>query len=540
MAAVDEIAIKLGIKTGDLKAALLDAGADVKKFKKEGESGPDEGLMGQLKGIKKGFKDFGDILAAGGIATAVQQFFALAIDRAEQLKGTTDANAAAVRGFASGVTEAKNVFADFAVLTIGTFNRLGSAIGDAANIMRSFAAHGKEGFEEWARVEDAIETTAIAADAAERRLAETRKKNGAEFEAISHELADIEKKSQEQKLKGLDIYETEKNINMHLIELRAQLRNSEGDAIEKRRIAVEIAKTQLSADEAALAVKKDQAAQEKAITEDMKKQWETAKKEADDLAKRRALDQKEELEIFTLQQKNAAELTKAERDRLSVLMLQRQEKSTQVAIEDLLQKKITDGLAPEEAKRLAELLKQSGELQKQIAAKQQLADVTENVQLPAEEDVTDEIAKQLALEEQKTQALKDFYSTSISQKGDVRELSDVQLAALKTKLNAQLEERKKADDVVGGFGGKYVSVEQSLVASNLRALEEEQRTRREFITTIKAFGEQYAERTFSPDEFNRLRQLINPDVVMKQAQDISSIQKTLATLFPKEAAGIRP
>ena len=37
MAAVDEIAVKLGIKTGDLKAALADAGSTVKKFKKDAE-----------------------------------------------------------------------------------------------------------------------------------------------------------------------------------------------------------------------------------------------------------------------------------------------------------------------------------------------------------------------------------------------------------------------------------------------------------------------------------------------------------------------
>jgi hypothetical protein len=44
MGLTEEIAIKLGIKAGDLKSVLSDAGATIKQFKKEGEGGDDEGF----------------------------------------------------------------------------------------------------------------------------------------------------------------------------------------------------------------------------------------------------------------------------------------------------------------------------------------------------------------------------------------------------------------------------------------------------------------------------------------------------------------
>ncbi len=546
MAAVDEIAIKLGIKTGDLKAALLDANAQVKAFKKAGESTEDEGLMGQLKGIKNSFRNFKDLLAAGGIATAVVGFFRLAIDRAEELKGELNANAEAVRGFADGLKAAKDVAGNFAVLVIGTFNRLGEAIGETVNIVRSFITNGTQGFEVWARTQDAIANTARDAAIAEKNLADARKKNGAEFEAITKNLADLEKKSQEQKLKGITNDETQLNLIGRMWELQAKLRDSETSAIEKRRTQLEIAKTQLALDEVTLSVKKEEAAATKKNTEEMEKQWETARKEAADLAKRKALSQEQEIEIFVLQQKNAATLTKADRDRLAVLMLQREEKAKQVQIEDLLQKKITEGLSPEETKVLGELLKQTTELQKQIIAKQLLANVATTVQLPSEEAVTEELRKQKAIKDamaKKTQeeALAAYYKTSTQVVGDVLSLSDIQLSALLAKLTPKFEDVKRLDDIYAGVGatlGLTKSFEQSMLKNNIDAVKREQDARRAFEQTVKMLGLQYAERTFSPDEFARLSQLINPDIAKKQANSIDRVDRTLTNLFPKQAAGI--
>lgn len=547
MAAVDEIAIKLGIKTGDLKAALLDAGADVKKFKKAGESTEDEGLLGQLKGIKKSLKDFGDIMAAGGIATAVQQFFSLAISRAQELKNELNDNARAVRGFADGLTEAKNTAGDFAVLVIGTFNRLGEAIGDTVNIVKSFVQNGTQGFEQWARVEDAVSATAAAAEVAERRLAEARKKNGAEFEAITREMQSTQEKSQELQLKGLTTLETQANIQAKLNQLVAEQALNTGNALERRRLALDIAKTQLALDETNLAVAKERAAEEKRLDEVAAERFFNAEEEATKMRQRQALDQKDELELFKLQQKNAAELTKDERARLEVLTLQRAEKAKQVEIEDLLKKKIEEGLTPAETKNLATLLKQTEEIGKQIAAKSALVGVVEDEEIPTEVEVTNqlraqaqEIARQTTLAESFI-AQWDGFTDKLESKGDVRELSDIQLAALKAKLGTQLTDRRAADRVIGGgVAGDYTSIEQSLFAANLKAVEVEQETRRQFLQTVQAFGEQYAERTFSPDEFNRLKQLLNPDVVLQQAKDISTMKLTLSTLFPKQAQGITP
>lgn len=548
MAATEEIAIRLGVKSGDLKAALLDAGASIKKFKKEGESGPNEGLLGTLKKSRQGLEDLKSVFLGGAAAAAVKGFFGMAIDAANKSTDATDTNAAAVREFAKGLDEAKGIAASLAVTTVGAFNKLGAAIGDTVNIVRSFIENGLQGFEVWARVQDAVVATGKAAEESERRLAEVRKKNGAEFLAITKELEQIEKKMADQKLKGLTVYETERNLLIKLSGLQQELANFEGTAIDRRRLTLELAKTQLAADEATLQVRKAEADAEKKNAEERKKADDEERKAFEDLSERRALDRASELEMFTLQRKNAATLTAAERARLAVLEAMAVLRINEVEIETLLEKKIRDGLTPAEAKRLDVLIAQKNKLTEQLAQKTALAEATVNRQLPAEQAVTAELEEQnrqraiaAELAAREAQIVKSRTGT-IRQVGDERTLNDNQLTNLIGNLQRQLGTIRQQDAQVGGVGiriGTYKSIEQYLLSQNLDRAMQEQALRRDFQRTQSFFGDQAAQRQYAPDEYDRLSQLFNPDVAKKQAGDIGAIASTLKNLFPDQYAGIR-
>lgn len=547
MAAVDEIAIKLGVKTGDLKAALSDAGASIKKFKKEGESGADEGLVGTLKKSTKGLNDLKNVLLGGAIAGAVKGFFQLAIDAAQKSTDATDTNAAAVREFAKGLDEAKGIAASIAVTAVGAFNKLGGAIGDTINIAKSFIANGTQGFEVWARTQDAIEATGKAAEAAEKRLADVRKKNGAEFLAITKELADIEQKARDQKLKGLDVYETERNLLTKTSELRQKMNNFEGEAIDRRRLALELAKTQLAADDATLAVKKAQIDVEKKLVDDKKKAAEDAKKDQDELSKKRALDLKEEIELFALQRKNVIQLTAEEKKRKDLLELQKIELVTQVEIEELMEKKITDGLTPAEAARLDELIKQDKKIAEQIAKKQLLAAVITTAVIPAAKQATsaeEETLRVLKMQseelDRQAQIERSRHGT-VTQTGDVRNLNDTQLDQLIQNLNKSLGPIKQSDSMVGGLGGQvgnFKSIEQLMLQQNLDAAKQEAALRRSFAQTQNFFGDQGTQRTFAPDDYARLSQLFNPDMQKKDSNNLAAVAAGLAKIFPDDFSGV--
>lgn len=552
MAAVDEIAIKLGVKTGDLKAALSDAGASIKKFKKEGESHEGDGLLENIKKQTHGLKELHHLLAGGVIATAVKEFFALAIEGAKESTDATDQNAAAVREFAKGLENSKHVMTTIAVTTIGTFNRLGSAIGDVVNITASFLKNGTQGFEVWAKTADAVAATGKAADEAEKRLADLRKKHGEEFLAITKELADVAQRSHEQQLKGLDVYETERNLFLELANIRAKIRAYDGDALGMRKLVLELAKTQLAADDATLNVKKAQVEVQKKMAEDahklgeqMKKDQDERIKEAEDLSAKETLGAEQDIELFKLRTKNADLLTAGEHARLKVLEEQLVQKKLQVELDELHDKLIRGSITTAEKARLGELIKQLETIEKQKALKEAIAVEAAGEQLAAEKFVTSEMQRQLDIANEMAGIQKQIEASrsgTIKQKGDVQGLDAVQLDALIQKLNKSLAPIKAADASYSGVGtrlGSYKSIEQLMLQGNLDAALKERNLRQSFAQTSSAFGSNAAKQQYSPDDFARLSQFFNPDQMKKQAADIGSIAGTLRNVFPEQYSGIR-
>lgn len=502
MASVEEIAIKFGLKPGDVKAGLADLGVDIKKFKKAGESTEDDGLLGTMKKLKRSVNDFKDLLVAGGIGTAVVNFFQLAIDTANKSTDATDESARAVREFGKGVDEAKGVLGTFAVTAVGAFNKLGSAIGDGINILRSFIQNGRKGFEVWASLEDAVAATSKAAEEAEARLAAVRKKNGAEFLQITKDLENVAKRREELALQGITTQETALNLDLKLFELLIKRANAENDAITNRRLALQIAETQLSLDQANLALKKEAAAESKKAAEDEKKAQDDYIKAAAERKQSLALDNAQEIELFTLRKKNVATLTADERVRLAVLVQQKEEKGRQVEMDDLAKKLIEDGLTPAEEKRLAELVKQKKKIDEQRDALGEVKTATDTVTDSTEKTVKSaaqikEELRKAAVELRGLAGEWENLEVAIRRTGKAYEAQSLAaLEGVRDRLRSQAQQMQNDTSFQSVFSPNAKNPLLYGIQSELAAVEKELSQRKAVTDTVSRFGEDAARRQY--------------------------------------------
>lgn len=390
MAAVDEIAIKLGIKVGDFKAALADANASVKKLKKEGEGD----FLDGFKNAKRSLGDLKSAIAGAGIGAAVVNFFNVAIEAANKSTDATDQSAAAVRRFSAGLNEAKGVGAGFAVAVVGGLNRFGETLGDLTGKLFAFYKGNVAGLQEYNRNQKLVEESAKGVEEVERNLAAVRKKHGDEFMAITRELKSLQEKTAESQLKGLTVFETEANIVKKLGELRAKMATFDGQAIDRRRLQLDIAKTQFALEAANLEVRKAQAAEQKKAAEDEKKALDDYAKAAEERRAKVALAASAEAELFKLRQKaSAAAVAQGQAD-LSAVALQTKQMLAQIEIQKL-REKIAGTLSVAEQALLAKLQDESAEIDRQIVAKKALLAASNN-RNPVEEKLLASLQAQSA------------------------------------------------------------------------------------------------------------------------------------------------
>lgn len=198
MAAVDEIAIKLGIQTGDLKAALSDANASIKEF---GESGKHhaEGLTGAIHETSQSVRLLHHALTAGGLITVFKEVYELAIDYAEKYKGATDEDVESVDHLKESLETAKDNVGGFAASLIGFGDRYVTMLEAAAAALKSsFTGEGfAAGIANFLVIEKSSENIADLAkkrSETEKELAEITQKNvdlegkiaWQEFDALDH------------------------------------------------------------------------------------------------------------------------------------------------------------------------------------------------------------------------------------------------------------------------------------------------------------------------------------------------------------------
>jgi hypothetical protein len=437
VAVVDEIAVKLGVQTGDLKAALNDASATIKKFGQDG-SKDTEGFGESIKGIHKGMRELKEVFAVGGALEAVKGFFEKAISYANEHKEDTDENTEAVRRFGESYESISGLVTKASVQTLGFLNRAGEAWGN----LIAYVANGGE------KAMKAIEVT----EDAERNLAkiaEQRKQTQKEIAEVDGKLADAEQKKKDAAFETLTVQQKLDDVYQRIVTTTITLKTTaEGTlAHEKAKLDLlnlEAESTKLEAERA------------KQVAEDKKK----ADEEQVQRNQKLALDEKSMLDMFELQRKSAMGLTQEESNRLKLYQLETEEKKVHLDIADLEAKLIQGKLTPADKDRLDQLISQDKKLVDQITHLTQLTTGTKE-QVKAEKEVTTEVQKQADLLQhgdklisQRDQGAKDYRNQLEQQSSDLtkqikdnQELITAELLRAGTENDTTISIRQQNDEL---------------------------------------------------------------------------------------------
>lgn len=188
MSTVDEIAIKLGLKSGDLKAALADANASIKNF---GESGAHsvDGLTGAIHETHLAMRTFHQFLVAGGIFTVVKEFWTMATEYAKKHKDEVDSNVAAVLDFQEGIEHVRDSIGAAAAATFGFLDK--AIEGWEALAAGTQAALSGETFASGVRGLQAVEASTRGIAEIEKARAETLKQIDAINDVVAKKEADL-------------------------------------------------------------------------------------------------------------------------------------------------------------------------------------------------------------------------------------------------------------------------------------------------------------------------------------------------------------
>lgn len=540
MAAVDEIAIKLGLKTGDLKAALADVGAQIKSLKQAGTDS-NRGFLDSFKDFKKGFQDLKSVIAGAGIVGAILQINETAQRFAENWKGGFDEDVAATLRLKEAGQDLgsviQNTLGRAAVTVIGTMEKLGTAVGalvygvDAASdALNKLDAENKKAFddaklkklrEEEEKLAKVRRDAALAAAsegekinllAAEyvRLLQEQRKlqagtvefiRKQAEIEAAASALrkqdADVRRKEWEDRQKAADDAfeeqqreraETEKNL-----EKLAELREKETD-FARERLTLGQQQQEILREEASLV--RELADLEEGSAEFNQKYNRLLEVRAA-LRKTETEAGRTNIEIAKLLLIPENQRTDLQKEQLKLLTGETTEHKQQLELANLLQRGV-ENLTADEKARLLVLTGQTAELKTQTA----------------------ELEKQRGLK------------VTVTQKGDVTKVSDVQLDQVIQNLNKQIAALKASYGATLPLG--YKPPELVILENALFNAKKEQDLRRDFRNQYNTFGSEFVERNYAPSDFDRLLQLINPDLAKKDSHNLAVIAEGLAKVMPKE------
>jgi hypothetical protein len=453
---------------------LYSLGLDITDFKTSAKASKEA-----ADDIKKSFKGFKDVLAAGGVATAVFGFFSQVIDYAQQSKGKLDENTAAVKRFGDAIDQAKDLSLKAGTLVLGTFNRLGEAIGDAINIARF-------GWSQWAKDQDALAANTARAEAAERSYAESKKKNGAEFEKITNALINLKKQEQDLSLQGITAQETYNKNYQAYLDLIVKEANFSGDAIERRRLELQISEAHLATGKARLAVDKEAAAEAKKAAEADEKALDQSIKDYNKLGEIKDKQRAYELSKKSLEEQSTA-LTRLKLDLETRLL------STSLSITD------------------------------EIDLRTRLLDVDRNLS-----ETNLKLTQARLVAEKGITAEKQAQTFTVSTGEDTRTLTDAQLSELRLQTARQLSTaRQQTPNFIGSDNGA------GFIANRLRQIDEEAQTRARFRSDYASQGEG-AFKNRSAFEEDRFRRYITPEDEQRQkdqAKNIGEISDNIRRLF---------
>lgn len=488
MALTDEIAIKLGIQTGDLKAALADANASIKTFGQKGANDANS-FFTQVS------KKMTDMKALG---TAVGTALGL------NLQSIAENLARFVTGISKQEEEA-----------FQKLDQVSTQVADAA--IKNMRANLTE--------EQKYQLALTERDRLLKQIAETTGTTGeAQLKAAEKNL------ELQQQLSIIGDYERkqneahEKQENDFLKDRIAQNEDIYEKEVDSMALNERIAslKGTIAATERMLADATIDAVAKEGFSNNLIAQRKLLLDAELDLRKKTTLSEDESHEYLLLQAKQIAGIiTPAERERFQLLQLQTKELKVQAQIEEIL------AIPPEERTqaekdRLKALILQDSELQKQIADTQAL--ITGSDQLAdAAAKVTDQLTQQVKLKERLVYLGQSDASAN-------QQLTDAQLQEKIANLNQEIFNLQAQSTP----GNQYTT---DLLLSRTRGLlyqaQDEANTRTFFRADVAAVGEKAALGSVSAFDQDRYQFYLTQQVDLakdnNQTQNaiLSNLQKLL-------------
>lgn len=523
---VDDIAIKLGIKAGDLKAVLTDANAEIRKF---GQSGSEH--VGALEKVweKLGHRVVGTRELAHAAATAL----GLNIEKisshvAELITGISEQSAKAYEKLGDLSTELTNK-------QIDAMRRL-TSLENQITLTQNDRERSQTRLNEARAAEAAqISTTRILLTglispatalvemvqrrhAIEKSLTEQVDQTLALTRATAEEdrLRTEEKKKQEQLSKMiLDYNREEENhaaaingyeakvaaLQHNLVEAKTALAAAEKGSLEQGKLVLEVQKARFAVDDAILAHKKQIAG-----------------------------SAAEELEVLKLVHKVTSGIaTGPEELRLKQITLIRQERGVELEMLDLTNKAIAEKLTPDEEKRLAVLVKQKTKLDEALAVILRIQSLPAVPAPPVEATV--EAVATLNKEW-------DAFMVKVSGGADYASMSDAMLRGIIAKQTSLLNTATAGGRAIkdATINGNYGDWQTAQLAQSQIAGAQAQLNQR---ATIRSIGLDSAIMQFGDSAVSRALAGQNSDTRNTNAI-LTGIAQTVNKVFPGQATSIVP
>lgn len=496
-----DLIAKVSADTSEFRSDVGALPGVVKKSFGEMKTASEGGISDNMKDLKKGFNDLKDLIVGGGLLEAVNRFFTLAIDTANKSKDATDQSAAAVRRFGEGIQSAKDTVAQFAVIAVGTFNKLGEAMGNAIKIVR-------DGWDDWAKGEDALKETGKAADEAAESLAKSNK-HAAEFKQITSAIAEIEKQKAALSLQGITKQETLNNLTNEYLRLGVLIANGGQSAIDRRKTELEFAQAGLAMNKAQLEVNKESAAKAEAAAKESERALANETKQFEALV---AVKQKEadyQRSKMTAEEQLAA-LTKEK------ISLEKQ----------LLDENISITEETEARTALLEVQKQLDTTSVEAAAEK----------LKREKEIAAELEAQNAISKKALELVQARVSVEETSRGNtIQSQSTAALEGVRDRITGKLYEAQAANfGQFGGVGGGGTDPAIAQFKNDIAKIEKELAQRKEVQQYAQRFGEVAAVRQYGDELSRRALQDLN-STSTRTANALDDISRRLAAsgLFPK-------
>jgi len=324
----------------------------------------------QADEIKKGLRNFKDVIGAGGVGFAVLGFFRAVVTHARESKGAVDENTAAVQRFGAAMEQNKKEALGWGAQFLGTLNRVGEILG----LIGRMQIEGGQGF--WKSLLSGDVSAALGSykkaytdvtrehqrdvelSKEEIRIAAEKQQYAAEDKRLRDEATRLNEQERSYWLANLTSQERVNQLANEYAAINRQLADFQGTALERREKENDLRKTGLALLQANHDLIKENAQKEKESAADAKRAAADREKFLDDQAKKNE-------EIAKLQLKGTENLTDAEKVQLEILTGKLDKRKAEAEIALLLAKGV-ENLTDEEKKRLAALTGQTAQITKQL------------------------------------------------------------------------------------------------------------------------------------------------------------------------------